>query len=692
MFVDCIIPLFNKKNYISKAIESAINQKIKKFNNIIIVNDGSTDGSDVIVEKLSKKHPSLRIINQINLGSSEARNVGIKNSNADYLVFLDADDQLHSKYLFCLHLMKFHNPDCKVFSTKHLNIYNNKEIIENSNNLKIFKSKIIKLNNPILNYSINPKLFCSSGICIERNLILNNLFPKNINVGEDIYTWLKIFQYNKLVLYNKELIYIFKISENRSIDIFQEIPYFFSKIYEFKKLKKISYNFYFLISSLIYSFQTRPNVRLNKEFLILIKSQSLSIFFFLKIFNNYLTDKTYNYYKKLKYKKESKRKSNNIKNIYFLGSSYFLLLPGMPFIIIIFYISNKFESLADVMLMSSISIFLTSSITLFVRPYALIRDNIRVSLKFIKIKNIFFFPLFIFLTFLIFIFNLENYNVMTIGILFILYIWKKESIVQIYEITESDNFILKNFFEVLIIKAFLILSIIYGNSFTDLIIFYLFLFINIFQSYRYVFKLNFKRVVNILKPLALNEILIISINAMIVNLTNFMHRYLILFYVNKTLAGLLFFIYSLGSFPANLFNFVFATTIIRNNLKIPVVLKIISLVYLLTISYIFLIFYLKPEKSLLYLIFQKEHLLYILFSMVGGIFMTMGLYNKNKIFKFKLKKLIFFEIFYSFVILVTIPVIYHMFDKNLFYYIFFINGLLFYLTFSYLYSLEKRNE
>jgi glycosyltransferase involved in cell wall biosynthesis len=309
MIVDCIIPLFNKKNFISKAIESAINQRIKKFNNIIVVNDGSTDGGELIIKKLSKNYPSLKIINQINLGSSEARNVGIKKSNADYLVFLDADDQLHSKYLFCLHLMKFHNPDFKVFSTKHFNIYNNKEIIENSNNLKIFKSKIIKLNNPILNYSINPKLFCSSGICIKKNLILNNLFPKNINVGEDIYTWLKIFKNNKLILYNKELIYIFKISENRSIDIFQEIPYYFKKIYEFNKLKKISYYIYFLISSLIYFFQTKHNPRLNKEFINLIKSQSLSIFFFLKIFNNNLADKTYNAYKKIKYKRESTRKT-----------------------------------------------------------------------------------------------------------------------------------------------------------------------------------------------------------------------------------------------------------------------------------------------------------------------------------------------------------------------------------------------
>ena len=314
MIVDCVIPLFNKKNYISKAIESAINQKIKKFNNIIIVNDGSTDGSDLIVEKLSKKYPSIKLINQINLGSSMARNVGIKNSNADYLVFLDADDQLNNKYLFCLHLMKFYNPDCKVFSTKHFNIYNNKEIIDNSNNLKIFKSKIVKLNNPILNYSFNPKLFCASGICVERNIILNNLFPKNVNVGEDIYTWLKIFQNNKLILYNKELIYIFKNSENRSINIFQEIPYYFKKIYEFKHLKKISFYIYFFISSLTYHLQKKHNPKLSKEFLNLIKSQSLSIFFLLNIFNNYFTNKLYNYYKKKKYKNESNRKTSNKKN------------------------------------------------------------------------------------------------------------------------------------------------------------------------------------------------------------------------------------------------------------------------------------------------------------------------------------------------------------------------------------------
>ena len=99
----------------------------------------------------------------------------------------------------------------------------------------------------------------------------------------------------------------------------------------------------------------------NKEFLKLIKSQSISIFFSLKIISFFIINKIYYIYKKIKFKKESSIKSIYSKNTYFLGFNYFLLLPGMPLIVLVFYISKKFELLADLMIMSSISIFFTFS-------------------------------------------------------------------------------------------------------------------------------------------------------------------------------------------------------------------------------------------------------------------------------------------------------------------------------------------
>ena len=74
------------------------------------------------------------------------------------------------------------------------------------------------------------------------------------------------------------------------------------KIYEFQKFKKISYYIYFFISSLIYFHQTKHDEKLNKEFLKLIKSQSISIFS-LKIISFFIINKIYYIYKKIKFKK-----------------------------------------------------------------------------------------------------------------------------------------------------------------------------------------------------------------------------------------------------------------------------------------------------------------------------------------------------------------------------------------------------
>ena len=246
MKIDCIIPLYNKKNFILNSVNSALNQKLKKFNKILIINDGSTDGGDLFIDKIFKNNNNVEIINQNNSGASEARNKGIKLSEADFVVFLDADDQLHEKYLICLHMMLSQHPNTNIFSAQHFNIFKNIELIKNTKNIRLFKSKIIKLNDPILKYSFNQRIFCSSGICIKRNLIKNNLFPKNINVGEDIYTWLKLFKENHLVYYDAELIFIFKISENRSIELFKEIPFYLKKINEFQSINKMSFKIYFL--------------------------------------------------------------------------------------------------------------------------------------------------------------------------------------------------------------------------------------------------------------------------------------------------------------------------------------------------------------------------------------------------------------------------------------------------------------
>ena len=90
--ISIIIPSYNVENYIAKGIESCLNQSYKNIE-IIIVDDGSIDNTIKVIEKyLDDKRLSL--IKKANSGVSATRNVGIKNSNGQYCIFLDSDDCL----------------------------------------------------------------------------------------------------------------------------------------------------------------------------------------------------------------------------------------------------------------------------------------------------------------------------------------------------------------------------------------------------------------------------------------------------------------------------------------------------------------------------------------------------------------------------------------------------------------------
>ena len=87
--IDVIIPAYNASKYIAETIESVLAQTLLP-NKIIIVDDGSTDDTVEIVEKFY--FDLIEVISIPNGGVSQARNVGIHASNADYIAFLDADD------------------------------------------------------------------------------------------------------------------------------------------------------------------------------------------------------------------------------------------------------------------------------------------------------------------------------------------------------------------------------------------------------------------------------------------------------------------------------------------------------------------------------------------------------------------------------------------------------------------------
>jgi glycosyltransferase involved in cell wall biosynthesis len=88
--VSVVMPLFNKVDYVGRAIKSVLNQTFKDFE-LIVVDDGSTDRGPEVVRAFSD--PRLRLIWQDNEGPGAARNWGIRESKAELIAFLDADDE-----------------------------------------------------------------------------------------------------------------------------------------------------------------------------------------------------------------------------------------------------------------------------------------------------------------------------------------------------------------------------------------------------------------------------------------------------------------------------------------------------------------------------------------------------------------------------------------------------------------------
>ena len=96
--VSIIIPVFNDNRYISYAIESAINQTHSNIE-IILIDDGSTDGSENICDQYAKADNRVLSIHQSNQGLGAARNKGIEIASGDYIAFLDSDDSYHPDYI-----------------------------------------------------------------------------------------------------------------------------------------------------------------------------------------------------------------------------------------------------------------------------------------------------------------------------------------------------------------------------------------------------------------------------------------------------------------------------------------------------------------------------------------------------------------------------------------------------------------
>lgn len=118
VFFSVIIPVYNVEMYVEQCIESVLNQSCKDFE-IILVDDGSTDGSSQICDAYAKRYSNVHVYHNANSGLSLSRNIGLDSSSGEYVLFLDSDDFYADLDIFTKlkQVIQAHNYDFVLFKT-----------------------------------------------------------------------------------------------------------------------------------------------------------------------------------------------------------------------------------------------------------------------------------------------------------------------------------------------------------------------------------------------------------------------------------------------------------------------------------------------------------------------------------------------------------------------------------------------
>jgi glycosyltransferase involved in cell wall biosynthesis len=207
-----VIPLYNKADYILKAVNSALTQTFKDFE-IIVVNDGSTDDSVYKIENF--KDARLKIINQENAGVSTARNNGVKEANFDYVAFLDADDWWNVHFLEEMKLLIGKYPAAGIYGCNYYYVKNRKHRLEDKGLEKDFTAGYIDY------FKVYAKTFCAPFNCsfvIVDKAAFNAVggFKSQLKFGEDFDLWIRIALKHKVAYLNKPLAYSNQDVENEN--------------------------------------------------------------------------------------------------------------------------------------------------------------------------------------------------------------------------------------------------------------------------------------------------------------------------------------------------------------------------------------------------------------------------------------------------------------------------------------------
>lgn len=233
--ISVIVPIYNTDKFLTKCIDSIINQTLQEIE-IILINDGSTDNSNNICLEYEEKYPEkIRYINNKNIGCSATRNLGIELARGEYISFVDSDDYIEkTMYEELISIAKKEKKDIVICGINYIDLGNTnirKDIPKPLKSKYDFLLRENKITNPI------NKIF-------KKDLIIKNniIFPINTHSVEDLVFCFKATMSTDKIGYVYKSFYNYLLHGNNSIyNLEKRLGVFisFDEIYKFIEEKKL---------------------------------------------------------------------------------------------------------------------------------------------------------------------------------------------------------------------------------------------------------------------------------------------------------------------------------------------------------------------------------------------------------------------------------------------------------------------
>ncbi|MGN0159529.1 MAG: glycosyltransferase family 2 protein [Brotaphodocola sp.] len=212
MKVSVIIPVYNVEKYLKRCLESVLKQTFQCLE-IILVDDGSGDGSGIMCDEAADYDERCIVIHKKNAGLSSARNVGLESATGEYVIFIDSDDYLSCNFIENgLNLCEKYDADVAILQMLYVAEETNEEIKKKQ------KYEVMILNpEQAIKESLYQRYFscCTPGKIYKRKLFHNVRFPEG-RLSEDLATCHLIFDAASRIVYCNEIGYYYR-QHNMSI-------------------------------------------------------------------------------------------------------------------------------------------------------------------------------------------------------------------------------------------------------------------------------------------------------------------------------------------------------------------------------------------------------------------------------------------------------------------------------------------